>query len=116
MCRSPRNRLYECLRAVLLGNSFCLNVRCSFVRIEDKMCIRDSSEDAVRVWATGIDYVIGDEVAYPDENGTMYTCQQAHTSQTGWEPPAVPALWTAQDASGDDNDGLPNEEGQIEEA
>ena len=31
------------------------------------------SEDAVRVWAAGIDYIVGDEVAYPDENGTMYT-------------------------------------------
>ena len=60
------------------------------------------SEDAVRIWAAGIDYIVGDEVAYPDENGTMYTCQQAHTAQTGWEPPAVPALWTAQDTSGDD--------------
>lgn len=57
------------------------------------------SEDAVRVWTAGIDYIVGDEVAYPDENGTMYTCQQAHTAQTGWEPPAVPALWTAKDAS-----------------
>lgn len=73
------------------------------------------SEDAVRVWTAGIDYIIGDEVAYPDENGAMYTCQQDHTSQTGWEPPAVPALWTAQDASGDDNDGLTNDEGQTEE-
>ena len=52
---------------------------------------------------------------YPDENGTMYTCQQAHTSQTSWEPPAVPALWTAQDASGDDAE-LPNDDSQIEEA
>ena len=23
----------------------------------------------------------------------MYKCLQAHTSQVGWEPPAVPALW-----------------------
>lgn len=59
------------------------------------------SEDTVRVWAAGIAYVVGDEVAYPDENGTMYTCLQAHTAQTGWEPPNVPALWQAQDASGD---------------
>ena len=39
------------------------------------------SEDAVRIWAAGIDYIVGDEVAYPDENGTRYTCQQAHTAQ-----------------------------------
>ena len=75
----------------------------------------------MRVWAAGIDYVVGDAVAYPDENGTIYTCQQSHTSQTGWEPPVVPALWMAQDASGDetpadDDTGLLNDEGQTEEA
>ena len=77
-------------------------------------------EDAVRVWAAGIDYIVGDELAYPDANGTMYTCLQAHTSQTGWEPPAVPALWKAQDESGDapanDDTGLMNDEGQTDEA
>ncbi len=50
-------------------------------------------EDAVRVWAAGIDYIVGDEVAYPDENSLLYECQQAHTSQEGWEPPLLPALW-----------------------
>ena len=76
-------------------------------------------EDTVRVWAAGIDYIVGDEVAYPDASGMMYTCQQAHTSQDGWEPPAVPALWTVQNMSGDtpvtDNTGLMNDEGQTEE-
>lgn len=77
------------------------------------------SEDAVRVWAAGIDYIVGDEVAYPDASGTMYTCNQAHTSQTGWEPPVVPALWTAQnefgdDASPEDDTGLTNDDSQTE--
>lgn len=49
--------------------------------------------NAVRVWAAGIFYIIGDEVAYPDESGDLYTCQQAHTALTGWEPPNAPALW-----------------------
>lgn len=31
-----------------------------------------------------------DNVMY---DGTEYSCLQAHTSQTGWEPPNVPALW-----------------------
>lgn len=31
--------------------------------------------------------------AYPDATGDVYVCQQAHTSLSGWEPPAVPALW-----------------------
>ena len=77
-------------------------------------------EDAVRVWAEGIDYVVGDELAYPDENGAIYVCLQAHMSQVGWEPPAVPALWKAKNpgsaAEPDDNTGLMNDEGQTEEA
>ena len=27
--------------------------------------------------------------------GKLYRCEQAHTSQEDWEPPNVPALWTA---------------------
>ena len=77
-------------------------------------------EDAVRVWATGIAYVVGDEVAYPDAKGTLYSCLQAHTAQAGWEPPNVPALWQTQDASGDaaaeDDTGLTNDADQTEEA
>lgn len=26
--------------------------------------------------------------------GKLYRCEQSHTSQAGWEPPATPALWT----------------------
>lgn len=58
-------------------------------------------EDSVRVWAAGIDYIAGDEAAYPDESGTLYTCLQTHTSQTGWEPPAISALWKAKDTLDD---------------
>ncbi|MGH8888338.1 MAG: carbohydrate-binding protein, partial [Acidothermaceae bacterium] len=46
----------------------------------------------VRQWAPGVAYKIGDQVTY---NGIEYTCRQAHTSQVGWEPPNVPALWQA---------------------
>jgi hypothetical protein len=41
-------------------------------------------------WQPGVAYAIGDEVAY---QGVSYRCRQAHTSQVGWEPPAVLALW-----------------------
>ena len=51
-------------------------------------------EEEVRVWQTGVEYIVGDEVAYPDATGDVYVCQQAHTSLSDWEPPAVPALWT----------------------
>ena len=68
------------------------------------------SEDAVRVWDAGLAYLVGDVVAYPDEDGILYTCLQAHNSQTGWEPPSAPSLWQAEDASGDN----PFEEPQYE--
>ena len=50
-------------------------------------------EDTKRIWQAGVDYALDDIVFYPDENGTEYVCITAHTSQTGWEPPNVPALW-----------------------
>jgi hypothetical protein len=41
-------------------------------------------------WAFPVAYKIGDRVTY---SGLTYSCRQAHTSQAGWTPPAVPALW-----------------------
>ncbi|MFB7450453.1 carbohydrate-binding protein [Streptomyces sp. NPDC056194] len=41
-------------------------------------------------WAVGTAYRAGDAVTY---GGPGYVCLQAHTAQTGWEPPNVPALW-----------------------
>lgn len=35
-------------------------------------------------------YAVADQVAY---QGKTYRCVQAHTSQPGWTPTAVPALW-----------------------
>ena len=43
-------------------------------------------------WQAGVAYATNDEVTY---EGTTYRCLQAHTSQVGWEPPNVPALWAA---------------------
>ena len=40
--------------------------------------------------AAGVDYAVGDRRRFSD---ALYKCAQAHTSQVGWEPPAVPALW-----------------------
>ncbi|GAF87580.1 unnamed protein product, partial [marine sediment metagenome] len=42
-------------------------------------------------WEPGVSYSIDDEVTYL---AILYTCLQAHTSQVGWEPPNVPALWS----------------------
>lgn len=43
-------------------------------------------------WVAGVAYKVNDVVLYVP-NGFSYKCLQAHTSQAGWNPPAVPALW-----------------------
>ncbi|GAA2688892.1 lytic polysaccharide monooxygenase [Actinoplanes palleronii] len=43
-------------------------------------------------WAAGVAYKVGDKVTYA---GRSYQCRQPHTALNGWEPPNVPALWTA---------------------
>ncbi|MBM7117441.1 fibronectin type III domain-containing protein [Archangium primigenium] len=43
-------------------------------------------------WAPNVAYAQSDTVTYSSKG---YTCRQAHTSLTGWEPPNVPALWEA---------------------
>jgi hypothetical protein len=43
-------------------------------------------------WAFPVAYTVGQRVTYL---GLTYECRQAHTSQAGWFPPAVPALWLA---------------------
>ena len=42
-------------------------------------------------WEAGKPYTVGDKVQHDDR---PYRCEQAHTSQEGWEPPNAPALWT----------------------
>jgi len=41
-------------------------------------------------WKANTHYAVGALVTY---NGSTYSCRQAHTTLTGWEPPIVPALW-----------------------
>lgn len=42
-------------------------------------------------WAAGQSVSIGTHRAYDSQT---WRCIQAHTTQAGWEPPIVPALWT----------------------
>ena len=42
-------------------------------------------------WQPNTWYAVNQLVSY---NNVEYKCIQAHTSQVGWEPPNVPALWT----------------------
>ena len=43
-------------------------------------------------WAAGQAVTVGAQRWY---DLTLYTCVQAHTTQTTWPPPEVPALWKA---------------------
>ena len=56
--------------------------------------LNDEQAESVTIlfagWETDTDYAIGDRRQY---DGLLYRCIQAHTSQAGWEPPNVPALW-----------------------
>ena len=47
-------------------------------------------QPATPAWAEGVAYKVGDIVTF---NGATYTCLQAHGSQAGWTPAAVPSLW-----------------------
>ncbi|RVX38457.1 chitinase [Nonomuraea polychroma] len=50
-------------------------------------------------WAPWTAYSAGTRVTY---NGVEYECVQSHTSQPGWEPPNVPALWKQTTGGGSD--------------
>jgi chitinase len=49
-----------------------------------------ASAQSIPNWAPNTAYAVGALVMY---NGVEYECIQAHTSEVGWEPPNVPALW-----------------------
>jgi hypothetical protein len=48
-------------------------------------------------WAPGEAVKVADFRTF---NGAVFECVQAHTTQTGWEPPVVPALWKQYRAPG----------------
>ncbi|MFC4113202.1 glycosyl hydrolase family 18 protein [Nonomuraea zeae] len=54
---------------------------------------------AADAWAAWTTYATGARVTY---NGVEYECLQGHTSQPGWEPPNVPALWKVASGGGTD--------------
>ncbi len=49
-----------------------------------------SFAQTIPAWQAWTAYTAGTLVTF---NGTTYKCIQSHTSQPGWEPPNVPALW-----------------------
>src|SRR5438874_2595873 len=54
------------------------------------LAIAPNTAQAQAAWAPNTAYAVGALVTY---GGHTYKCQQAHTSQVGWEPPNTPALW-----------------------
>jgi hypothetical protein len=55
-------------------------------------------------WQVGHAYAVGDLVSM---NGRIYRCVQAHTSQVGWDPESIPALWAFEALEQTDDAGLP---------
>jgi chitinase len=58
-----------------------------------------SSAVLADAWAAWTAYATGARVTY---NGVEYECVQGHTSQPGWEPSNVPALWKVASGGGTD--------------
>ena len=72
---------------------FCLlAVWCAFVLLPSSAAAQASCS-GVAAWTPSVSYTVGVQVTY---GGRLYRCQQAHTSQVGWEPPNAPALWALQ--------------------
>src|SRR5579872_4572990 len=52
----------------------------------------------IAAWSpNSVPYATGALVTY---SGSEYKCLQAHTSQAGWDPADVPALWSLQGTCG----------------
>lgn len=55
-----------------------------------------TDEQAVEVMELYMPWVVGEAVAVGDmrrDEGKLYRCLQAHTTQAEWKPALVPALW-----------------------
>lgn len=65
------------------------NIRLAAASLSDEAALE--TPELFPVWAVGVAYLVTERVRYGDK---LFRCEQAHTSQEGWEPGAVPALWT----------------------
>lgn len=61
-------------------------------------------------WVYPVSYIEGNRVS---DGGKLYKCQQAHTSQGGWKPSTLPALWVVIDVAhaGTQDDPIPASRG-----
>ncbi len=67
-------------------------IRTSIDSVTGTMADTDAAKNPMLFlpWEVNTKYEVGDRRRH---DGKVYKCLQAHTSQVGWEPPAVPALW-----------------------
>ena len=67
-------------------------IRTSIDNVTGTMADSDAAKNPMLFlpWEADTKYEVGDRRRH---DGKVYKCLQAHTSQVGWEPPAVPALW-----------------------
>ena len=54
-------------------------------------------KDLYPEWQTGLALKTGDR--YCRDDGELYKCHKAHTTQTDWTPDITSALWTVIDAN-----------------
>lgn len=74
--------------------------------VDDNTALR--MMDYYPAWAENTAYTVGYKVTY---NGRLWRVVQAHTSQVGWEPTNVPAMWESinETHSGTEADPIPYE-------
>ena len=58
------------------------------ITVDDQTALR--MVEFYPAWAAVVSYTTGFKAQH---NGRLWRCRQAHTSQEGWEPENVPALW-----------------------
>lgn len=78
--------LLEMLNAV---NARTVEINIGLAKLDDTIAL--TAPELFPAWALGVAYALDVRVRYGDK---LCKCVQAHTSQAGWEPPNVPALWT----------------------
>ena len=68
--------------------SMLLKQQVNTLEVDDQTALR--MVEFYPEWAAGVAYSAGYKAQH---NGRLWRCLQAHTSQEGWEPENVPALW-----------------------
>jgi hypothetical protein len=88
---SPNGYIYRCRQRHPMQSDWTPPlVPALFLRVNTE----NPDEDGVLPWIAGEAVRTDDLRSY---DGVTYRCLQGHTTQEGWQPPNVPALWAAED-------------------